>query len=188
MVESIHCISTSLIRCTPSYSLAFSLAFSPTFSSFKSSTRLQAKSPNGAICAAYSFALSLLACRSAHLAAMPCMMTLFRNTPNASPQGNSSCGIHCTTSAYHSIHWKRVGRPGVAADAANAKLILDSSSLFFGRWRANVNGESRFARSERGCPSVDISQLAAASAEELEPSNSSVVGLHGRLTLGYQSP
>ena len=187
MIESIRCISTWLIRCTPSYSLALSLTFSRTFFSFKSSTRLQAKSPNGAICAAYSFALSLLACRRAHLAAMPCMMTLFRNTPNASPQGNSSCGVHCTTSAYHSIHWKRVGRPGVAADAANAKLILHSSSLF-GRSRANVNGESRFARSERGCPSVDISQLAAASAEELGPSNSSVVELNGRLTLGHQSP
>lgn len=84
------------------------------------------------MCAAYSWAFSLLACRKAHLAAMPCMMTLLRKTPNESPQRDSSCGFQCATSAYQSMQRERVGRPGVDADGAKAGFVRDSSSLVVG--------------------------------------------------------
>jgi len=124
----------------------------------RSCNNLQAKSPKGDICAAYSLAFSLLACRNAHLAAIPCMMTLLRKTPNESPQRDSWCGLHRASSAYQSMHRERVGRPSVEAEEAKAGLVRGSRSLV-GRCRANVNGERRLERSERGCPSVDISQL-----------------------------
>ena len=181
-----------LARCTRTYtpfvgrsSLFYSLALSVAFPPIKSCTRLQAKFPKGAICAAYSFAFALLACRNAYLAAIPCMMTLFRKTPNASPQRDSSCGLHCATSAYQSMHCERVGRPGMEADGAKAGFVWDSSSLDRG-WSAKVNGERRFERSESGCPIVDISQLNSVSVDEQGPSMSNLQEFLVALTLGYQ--
>ena len=88
--------------------------------SFNLATRPQTNSPNGPISNPFSFAFSLLACLSAYLAAIPCIMTLLRNTPKASPHPLSELGSHPAISAYQAMHWERDGSPGVDADVEKA--------------------------------------------------------------------
>ncbi len=124
--------------------------------SFNFSTKDQPTSANGAICATYSAALALLACLRAYLATMPCMMTASRNIAKAMPQSISLAGSHSATSQYHCRHCCLVGKPNVAS-VWKATLPRPISSAT-GDW-ASVNGMSRLAKSERGWPMVDISQL-----------------------------
>ena len=83
----------------------------------------QVKSPYGPIKLPTSFAFSLLAWRCAYLAAIPCMMTLFRKLANVSPHSNSGPGSQPATSAYHCAHCAREGSPGVDADGLKASLV-----------------------------------------------------------------
>ena len=137
--------------------------------SFHRSIRPHEKSPYGPIKSPISFAFSLLACRCAYLAAIPCMITLLRNAANASPQSNSELGSQPATSVYHRTHWEREGSPGVCAEGQNAGFVrAESASL--GGWLAKLYGLRRFERSDKGWPMVDISQLMAWSAHR-SPAN-----------------
>lgn len=87
-------------------------------------------SPNGPACCPTNCAFALLACLMANLAAIPCMITLFRNAPKASPHDISSVsplpcgrGSHPAASAYQDIHSSREGRPGVLALGKKAGLV-----------------------------------------------------------------
>ena len=82
----------------------------------QASTSIQANSPKGPISIPCSLAFALLACLTAYLAAIPCMMTLFLKHPKASPQALSARGSQPAVSAYHSMHWACVGRPGVCEE------------------------------------------------------------------------
>lgn len=127
-------------------------------SSFHLSMRPQENSPYGPINPPISFACALLACRSAYLAAMPCMITELRKVANASPQSISGAGSHPATSLYQFIHCEREGRPGVSAEGINAGLVrLERAEL--GGFTAKQYGVSKLERSDKGWPIVDISQL-----------------------------
>ena len=101
-LDTLH-VASSLYNFAP-----FLAAFS-----FHLSMRPQENSPYGPINPPISFACALLACRSAYLAAIPCMTTELRKVANASPQSISGVGSHPVTSLYQFIHCERVGRPGV---------------------------------------------------------------------------
>ena len=94
-------------------SIIYSLALARICFSFHPAIRPQQNSPYGPIKSPVSFAFSLLACRMAYLAAIPCMMTLLRKVAKTSPQSASGAGSQPATSAYHSKHFSRDGRPGV---------------------------------------------------------------------------
>ena len=101
-LDTLH-VASSLYNFAP-----FLAAFS-----FHLSIRPQENSPYGPINPPISCACALLACRSAYLAAIPCMITELRKVANASPQSISEVGSHPATSLYQFIHCERVGRPGV---------------------------------------------------------------------------
>lgn len=106
---------------SPNHNLAFSLPPSLHFR-----TKLHAKSPNGPICSPISFAFALLATRIAYRAAIPCIITLFLNTPNASPHAFSAAGSQPAASAYQAMHSAREGRPGVEAVGRKAGLVREA--------------------------------------------------------------
>ena len=128
--------------------------------------RPQENSLYGPIKFPISSACALLACRTACLAAIPCMITEFRNVANVSPQSSSGVGSQPATSAYHLIHFEREGRPGVLADGEKAGLVrTDMAEL--GGLTAKQYGVSKFERSDKGCPIVDISQLYIVAVSQL---------------------
>ena len=88
------------------------------------------------------------------------MMMLFRNTPNASPQGLSRLGSQPAVSVYQAMHWERDGKPRGAEEGMNAGLMRSGMrAVALGGAKAKAKGARRLERSERGCPIVDISQL-----------------------------
>ena len=115
-------------------------------------TRIQASLPIGCLISAWCFAFSLLACLTAYRAAIPWQIQVVLKNPNASPNVRSGLGSHPATSAYHSISWFWVGRPGVAP---SRNAILFGASV----WLARLYGVIKLMRSDRGWPMVDISQL-----------------------------
>jgi len=109
-------------------------------------------------------ARALLAWRAAYRAAIPCMMTLLLYAKKASPQVTSGAGSHPAVSWYQAMTSCFVGRPGIfpgrkaSCPRPMDRAVGDS---------AVVNGDSKLQRSERGCPSVAISQLTSGSASLL---------------------
>ena len=108
-LANVDCNRLEASRQTSPYNFALSLAAF----SFHRSIRPHENSPYGPIKPPISFAFSLLACRCAYLAAIPCMITPLRNAAKASPQSTSELGSQPATSVYHSRHWERQGSPGV---------------------------------------------------------------------------
>lgn len=112
-------IATNILWYHPSCSVkshhSLARASFPSTALLASSTRLQATSPYGLIATPYSCARSLLACLTAYLAAMPCMMIAPLKTLNESPHAISALlNEKPATSAYQASACALVGRPGVA--------------------------------------------------------------------------
>ena len=155
-LANVDCNRLEASRRTSFYNFAIFLAAF----SFHCSIRPHENSPYGPIKSPISFAFSLLACRCAYLAAIPCMITPLRKAANASPQSNSELGSQPATSVYHRTHWEREGSPGVCAEGQNAEFVR-AKSASLGGWLAKLYGLRRFERSDKGWPMVDISQLTA---------------------------
>ena len=128
----------------------YSFAFCPRSSSFlHRSIRPHENLPYGPIKSPISFAFSLLACRCAYLAAIPCMITPLRKVAKLSPHASSDAGFQPATSLYHETHCAREGRPGVLAEGEKARLVRGFISSLGGS-TAKQYGDRRFERSESG--------------------------------------
>ena len=144
-LANVDCNRLEASRQTSSYNFAvFLAAFS-----FHRSIRPHENSPYGSIKPPISFAFSLLACRCAYLAAIPCIITPLRKAANASPQSTSKLGSQPATSVYHRTHWEREGSPSVFAEGRKAGFVrAESASL--GGLLAKQYGLRRFERSDKG--------------------------------------
>lgn len=83
----------------------------------------------------------------------------------------SGLGSHPAASAYHCRHCDWEGRPGAAVfreEGTKAERFVAPTNLVRAVGEeANVYGDKRFERSERGWPIVDISQLWGKNVSEI---------------------
>lgn len=93
------------------YSIPYNLAL-PLLSSLAFTTFSQANSPIGCLASAFSLAFALLACLTAHRAAIPWKIHVALKNPNATPHFKSGVASQPATSPYHLISCSCVGRPG----------------------------------------------------------------------------